>query len=72
MSKEQRFVCHSCESNPHVDGCPYVEYLVEVVDDTKPEPGSWADVARMMAAISSDDDTDWDAWKDEMKERDLG
>lgn len=35
-----------------------------------PPPGSWAAVARMMAA---DDDSgfDWDAWKDEMKERDL-
>jgi hypothetical protein len=37
-------------------------------DGSKPPPGSWADVARMMAAISSDDGTDWDAWKDEMKE----
>lgn len=39
-------------------------------DTSKPPPGSWADVARMMAAISADDGTDWDAWKDEMKETD--
>ena len=40
-------------------------------DPSKPPPGSWADVARMMAAISADDDgVDWDRWKDEMKESD--
>ena len=32
-----------------------------------PPPGSWADVARMMAA-NDDSGFDWDAWKDEMKE----
>ncbi len=39
-------------------------------DPEGPAPGSWADIACMMAA---DDDSgfDWDAWKDEMKERDL-
>ena len=36
-------------------------------DPSKPPPGSWADVARMMAAISADDGTDWDAWKDETR-----
>lgn len=35
-----------------------------------PPPGSWAAVARMMAA-GDDSGFDWDAWKDEMKERDL-
>jgi hypothetical protein len=35
----------------------------------EPPPGSWADVARMMHEI--DPDFDWDAWKDEMKDRDL-
>jgi hypothetical protein len=36
---------------------------------TQPPPGSWADMARIMA---QDDDSgfDWDAWKDEMKETD--
>ena len=37
---------------------------------TQPPPGSWADVARMMASLGGDDGTDWDAWKDEMKETD--
>lgn len=34
-----------------------------------PMPGTWAYTARMMALTSDpDDDFDWDAWKDEMKE----
>jgi len=41
---------------------------------SQPSPGSWADVARMMASLSAedggDDSVDWDAWKDEMKETD--
>lgn len=37
---------------------------------TEPEPGTWADVARMMASLGGDDGIDWDAWKDEMKETD--
>ena len=36
-----------------------------------PPPGSWADVAREMSKMFPDDDIDWDAWKDEMKEQDL-
>jgi hypothetical protein len=36
-------------------------------DIHQPPPGSWADVARMMAA-GDDSGFDWDAWKDEMKE----
>lgn len=38
----------------------------------KPPPGSWADVARTMRAMFPDEDFDWDAWKDEMKEREAG
>lgn len=34
-----------------------------------PEPGTWAHTARIMAA-GDDSGFDWDAWKDEMKERD--
>jgi hypothetical protein len=41
------------------------------VPDNQPPPGSWADVARMMAATSDDPSIDWDAWKDQMKEYDL-
>lgn len=42
----------------------------EVVEErSRPEPGTWAGVALDMAMISDDDDDfDWDAWKDEMKE----
>lgn len=35
-----------------------------------PPPGSWAATARMMAQ-GDDSGFDWDAWKDEMKERDM-
>ena len=36
-----------------------------------PPPGSWAETAMLMASIPSDDDFDWDAWKDEMKDSTL-
>jgi hypothetical protein len=36
-----------------------------------PPPGSWADIARIMAE-GDDSGFDWDAWKDEMKDQDLG
>jgi len=39
--------------------------------DREPPVGSWASVARMMAA-GDDSGFDWDAWKDEMKEADGG
>lgn len=52
-------------------------WLREVIKETSvppgpndPPPGSWAAVARMMAA-NDDSGFDWDAWKDEMKEREL-
>jgi hypothetical protein len=31
-------LCHSCESNPHVKGCPYVEYLGAIVPEPKHQP----------------------------------
>lgn len=36
-------------------------------DVRQPPPGSWAEVARVMAQ-GDDSGFDWDAWKDEMKE----
>ena len=50
-------------------------WLREVVAELEkplngPPPGSWASVARMMAQ-GDDSGFDWDAWKDEMKERDM-
>jgi len=39
------------------------------VEDDGPAPGTWAATARMMAQCDNSD-FDWDAWKDEMKERD--
>jgi hypothetical protein len=38
---------------------------------TQPPPGSWADVARMMAQ-GDDSGFDWDAWKDQQKEERYG
>lgn len=38
-------------------------------DPNGPQPGTWAFTARLMALTSDpDDDFDWDAWKDQMKE----
>lgn len=78
-NEQHMFVCHS-DGSTCEDGCdvaPLPGKLEELealyasgeLVDRRPPPGSWADVARMMAALSSDDDgVDWDAWKDEMKE----
>ena len=42
---------------------------VEIEEPRRPEPGTWAGVALDMAMMSNDDDNfDWNAWKDEMKE----
>ena len=40
------------------------------VDPCEPKPGTWAWTARMMAR-GDNSGFDWDAWKDEMKERDM-
>ena len=70
-----------CEHPDHQDGMSCEDRAVACNKDctcclpvqkvnNEPPPGSWAAVARMMA---QDDDSgfDWDAWKDEMKERDM-
>jgi len=36
-------------------------------DTTEPPIGTWAATARLMAEVYPD--FDWDAWKDEMKDR---
>lgn len=47
-----------------------------ITAQVSPEPpvGSWAAVARLMAQTAGpeDDGFDWDAWKDEMKDREMG
>lgn len=40
-------------------------------DHREPPPGSWAEVARMMAADDTSGEIDWDSWKDMQKEADL-
>jgi hypothetical protein len=41
-------------------------------EDRLPPPGSWADVARIMAMTDDPNDpVDWDTWKEEMKDRDM-
>ena len=78
INEQHMFLCHS-DGTTCEDGCdaaPIPGKLEELeaillpdFDPRQPPPGSWADIARMMAAISSDDDgVDWDRWKDEMKE----
>ena len=80
MSKPSREECPKCEGTGEVE----VESLKgefmgisEIVpcwtcEPVRAEPpiGSWAATARFMAE-SDDSGFDWDAWKDEMKERDL-
>ena len=52
------------------DGCGQIPEADTVTQG--PPPGSWADVARMMASLGGDEDgMDWDAWKDEMKDQGL-
>ncbi len=46
------------------------ENVVGEQTNNEPFPGSWAAVAREMAK-NDDSGFDWDAWKDEMKERDF-
>lgn len=59
-------VCSKCRGEKDAEGwC--ANYCTD--DDLSvPPPGSWASVARMMAQYD-DSGFDWDAWKDEMKER---
>ena len=48
---------------------PEVVYNPEV--RVEPQPGSWAATARMMAQ-SDTSGFDWDSWKDQMKDNELG
>jgi len=61
-------VCTDCGAPLDKDGKPLPEH--EPKPSYEPPVGSWASVARMMAA-NDDSGFDWDAWKDEMKERDM-
>lgn len=60
-------MCKHCQSPLLPDGsCNFcVGNVAEGV--LLPPPGSWADVARIMAE-GDDSGFDWDAWKDQMKE----
>ena len=70
LPAEGECMCQCKECDFHPCGCP--KHKIEIPDSAnQPPPGSWADVARMMASLGGDDGIDWDAWKDEMKERDL-
>lgn len=65
---EWKAVCTDCGAPLDKDGKPLPEHKPK--PSLEPPPGSWAAVARMMAE-GDDSGFDWDAWKDEMKERDL-
>ena len=41
------------------------------MQDSGPQPGTWAHTAKLMSSMD-DDGFDWDAWKDEMKDKSLG
>ncbi len=61
-------ICTDCGAPLDKDGKPLPEHNPK--PSIEPPVGSWAAVARMMAA-NDDSGFDWDAWKDEMKERDM-
>ena len=58
-----------CIDCSHKGVCDFCFLDPEPDDPSKPPPGSWADVARMMV-VDDGSGVDWDAWKDEMKETD--
>lgn len=60
-----------CIDCSHKGVCDFCFLDPEPEDESKPPPGSWADVAREMARMFPDEGIDWDAWKDQMKEGDL-
>ena len=68
-SGEWAAICTDCGAPLDKDGKPLPEHNPK--SSMEPPPGSWASVARLMAQSSPDDGFDWDAWKDEMKERDM-
>lgn len=51
--------CAECDGSGQI---PEKETVIQ-----GPPPGSWADVARIMAE-NDDSGFDWDAWKDQMKD----
>jgi hypothetical protein len=51
-------------------GAEQLSRVAEALAPREPPVGSWASVARVMAA-GDDSGFDWDRWKDEMKEADL-
>lgn len=55
--------CAECDGSGQV---PEADTVIQ-----GPPPGSWADIARIMAE-GDDSGFDWDAWKDQMKDQDLG
>lgn len=59
--------CSACQIG-FPDDCSQVAGEVDVALDRSPPAGSWAATARFMAE-GDDSGFDWDAWKDEMKER---
>lgn len=79
VEPEEGFEATAILDNPHFnvvlmdDGRRIfmMDKQLEIVHEPSlPPAGSWADVARMMAA-GDDSGFDWDAWKDEMKEGSL-
>ena len=74
--------CEKCDGEGCFASCeePEIDYDVETFDESDydgdgvegPEPGTWAHTARAMARAFPDDGFDWDAWKDEMKEKEWG
>jgi len=65
-------VAEPVELNPEAElEAQDLEVTATEPETLEPPAGSWAATARMMAQ-GDDSDFDWDAWKDEMKDKDMG
>jgi len=70
---QQEARVRALEVQAEMDAAWFSEETAPVeVDPNEPPLGSWAATARMMASCGDGDGFDWDQWKDEMKERELG
>lgn len=78
LTEQHDFVCHSdgsvCEDGCDVAPLPgkleELDVMLSGSNHNRPEPGTWADVARFMSISFPNEGVDWDAWKDQMKEQD--
>ena len=70
---QQELRIKALELQAEMDAAWFAEETAPIeADPNEPALGSWAATARMMASCGNDDGFDWDQWKDEMKDREMG